>query len=303
MSPHIFPRKGFGYYLLATTCLCGSLAITGYGLFTVLNPWGAAAAITGSLAMMAGIFWDEHRPQKSDPDTAPSPRLNRLFNKLAKRAGLPKARLEMADRIGASCNLFGPAPLIKLGHSTAKQLSPHHIAAIIGHELGHAYYSPHLHTLSRGATASGLIGMIGLSASAAAAVLFGPTHGAPGFGQDLYNLFMTTSLGSILFSPMSRLIEKKCDQFSIGLTGSPEHLAWAIERNYTQLYTKSPLSPLLMDQCGNELPLARALSLLNSRPSVTARIKNAKDYGTRLCPQKMRSAREAMNRALKPSDA
>lgn len=288
----IYPRKGFGYYLLGTTCLTGQLAVVSYGLLTVLGPVAAAAAFVGGIFLVSKELWKERNsPDEYQPKSIPTP-IKEIFDHLTSKAGLPNTEIWVGSRCSAKFDYTTNTPRVILSPEAIASDGPYNIyevAAIIGHELGHHRHSIHAGRMYDVIQTSIRLSMMGLGIGAVCA-LIGPAGSATGFVGDCTALIATNLMGRCIYNCFNRLVEKKCDQFNAVLTGDPDAMSSVTKKilNTGRMHNEETWA---LTRTGDERPLLRAFRLVSQHPSLAARRRSVNQFLTGIDAQVLEQSR------------
>lgn len=288
----IYPRKGFGYYLLGTTCLAGQLAVVGYGLLTVLEPMVAAAAFVGGICSTLRCVWRNQKLVGRDSLAVVPDHIQEVFNHLARKAEVPNTKIQL-----------GKLSLIRFDHINSRSkvslsteitgregcYDKYEVAGIIGHELGHYHYSRYAGLANGVARYAVNWGMAGLGIRAIGA-LFGSTGSATGFVSECFTLIAANLVGRCIYNQFSHLIEKKCDQYSAVLTGCPDEMLSAVNK-ITNADLPHNEKAWALSRTGEENLLIRAFGLVTAHPSLAARRRSVHQFLAGTDPQVLEQSR------------
>ncbi len=289
----IYPRKGFGYYLLGTTCLTGQLAVVSYGLLTVLEPMAAAAAFAGGIFLTLQCVWREQKLVGRDSLAVVPNHIQEVFNHLARKAEVPNVKIESGKKCQIAFDHITDRYKVFLSAETITSERPcntYEVAAIIGHELGHFHYSRHTAVTQTVIRSTAGLGKMGLGIAAICAFFIAPAGSTTGFLSDYFTLIAANLVGGCIYNRFRRLIEKKCDQYSAVLTGCPDEMSSALKKiiNAKRPHNEETWT---LTRTGDDRPLLRAFMLLTGHPSLVARRRSVHQFLAGIDPQVLEQSR------------
>lgn len=211
-------------------------------LFVGIGGWlggtgGMAIALVFALAMNVGSYWFSDRivlkMTKAQPlSQAQAPRLYRMTERLADRAGIPMPRLYLVPDPQPNAFATGRNPengVVAVNQGLLDLLDEREVEGVVAHEIAHIKHRDTL-TMAVAAALSGAIMM--LINIAQWALIFGGNdeEEGPGLAGLLVAMIVAPLAATLIQMAVSRTREYEADRTAAELTGSPDGLIGALRK-------------------------------------------------------------------------